>query len=136
MSVPSVVPVNTDALNEHMDNYAVRVVGHQRATFDLAVRLALGCYATTKAWSVVDGWLVLFWSHGDSDAKNANLLPVPMVATDAAPFIWNWLTRTEPAVKRPDIDGDVSKGFEIQTMNGGWSYAAFRVRPIWAEHHK
>jgi hypothetical protein len=115
-----------------MSNSTVHVCGCRPGTLGRAIGLAMDG-GTAAAWADVGEWIVFYW-HESKGLK----LPSKMGQEAVAGLVASWLLSQEPRDKRPDIDGSVSKGFELTTEQPDRfdSYEQFRVRPIWAEHHK
>lgn len=121
-----------------MDSFRVHVVACAPETLELAVALAMDG-GTVQAWTVLESkddggeWLALHWA---TPQKSATAFPVPLGATVVLTLVSKWLEGRKPHAAAPDLDGSVSRGFELVAEKDGWSYEQFRIRPIWAEHHK
>lgn len=73
--------------------------------------------------------------------EEANKLPVDMEPRQLAPFIEQWLSKTDYPAK-PDIDGDCKKGWLLTNGNrwgdvDGYDYhSVFSVQPDWQLYGK
>lgn len=80
--------------------------------------------------------LMLLWS----DSNGALPLPYPMIITDAIPFVKGWLANAGDPGSRPDIDGDMKRGWHVFTEAwghvAGCSYAVAGVQACWAMYGK
>lgn len=113
------------------DSGLVHVRGCRPATLGRAITLAMD-NGTAAAWGEDGEWIVFYWS----ETKGLKL-PGKMNAEAVAGLVASWLLGRTPVGEKPDIDGSVSRGFELTTESERFdSYEQFRVRPIWAEHHK
>lgn len=127
-------------MTEAMDNFKVHVVARSRQALVQTIKLGCMDHTNIEAWAEFkdkDGseWFVLYW-HAPS-VVGANKFPTKLNADGIVPIVEAWLAEHSPTEKEPDLDGSVSHGFELKANFGdGWSYEVFRVRPIWAEHHK
>jgi len=125
--------------SEHMDNFKFHFVGHQIGNLKAALDLATARHNTIAGWTKDEDWLVLYWHGTTTNQGKTKINPFPseMSAELIAGFIIGWLRENAPSEREPNIDGSVSRGYEISSkITDGWSYESFRVRPIWAMHHK
>ena len=129
-------------MTEAMDNFRVHVVARSHQALTQAVKLGCMDHTNVEAWSELkdkDGsvWFVLYWHFNPIDAAGFNKFPTKLNADGIIPIVEAWLAEHSPTDPEPDLDGSVSHGFELKANFGsGWSYEIFRVRVIWAEHHK
>lgn len=124
-------------MSDAMDNFEVKVVAQSSHALKTAIEMTCTRYKHSNAWIEVGGELIFYWA-GSANGKNGGQqeFPIPMSPALLLPLISNWLSKREPLGKYPDIDGSCSKGFELKTPVGILTYEMFRVRPIWAIHHK
>ena len=120
--------------SEHMDNFMFHFIGHQAGNLEAAIDLATARHSSVVGWSKKDEWLVFYWHVKEND--NITPFPSKLGAPSLKSFIMGWLRENCPLGNKPDIDGSVSRGYEILSDAAGWSYESFRIRPIWAHHHK
>ena len=115
---------------ECMDNFEFHYVGTRN--FKEVISLALAKHTSAKAWEEKDGWLIFYWYTTVCSYP----FPVPLKTDALQEFIIEWL-RAQDLGSQPDLDGSCSKGYEllVDPYNTS-SYEVFRVRPVWAEHHK
>lgn len=73
----------------------------------------------------------------------ANPLPFKMYTHQLATFLWSWISNLDVAERgrRPNIDGLVTTGYEIEagyrgSQNGWLPGEVCVVRAIWCEYHK
>ncbi len=124
-------------MSEAMDNFEVRVTARSREAMRHA--LALIAMDTTKieGWSVKDGKLLLWWSLGHTKPEDGvSRFMTPTSAADCTDVVMLWLQDNPPKSERPDIDGSVSRGWQLRSERGGWSYVACTIEPVWALHGK
>ncbi len=125
-----------DYMSEAMDNFDVKVTAHTTRALELAVELVALRHGSVTGWSERDEWIVLFWSKPAGTNPNYHPFPRPLDSYDTAHMIAKWLEDKEPIDKHPDIDGSVSKGFQLKTQSLGWHYESLAVRAVWALHGK
>ena len=115
-----------------MSNALVHVRCCHAESLRRAIVLAMADGAVAS-WAELDGWIVFYWS--DSCGLK---LPSKMRADAVVGVVAEWCGAHEPREDSPDIDGSISRGYEMTNAGSDRSdsYEQFRVRPIWAEHHK
>ena len=123
-------------MTEAMGNFKVHVIARSPEALRLAVGLACREAPKAVAWSRQGEWFVLHWSHNQSKA-GVSAFPVAHGLEEIVGLVTAWLGDNPPHEKEPDIDGSVSKGFELVVSRGDvWSCEMLRVRSVWALHGK
>lgn len=120
-------------MSECMSNFKFHFMGCSIESLAPAIKLAMAQNPIVTGWSEDEDWLVFHW-HNDKDVTP---LFLAMSWKPLQGIIEHWLEKKKPKEVEPNIDGSCSKGYEILAdVRNGWSYEVFRIRPIWAHHHK
>lgn len=123
-------------MSECMSNFQVHIKACSSEALKSALKIAFMQFSNAAAWQEHEDWLVLYWNKTQDD-KNSNLFPSKMNSDTVFSTINSWLKEHKPKESYPNLDGSCSEGFELTTVHArGWSYEIFRIRPIWAHHHK
>ena len=84
--------------------------------------------------------LILFWS----DSSGVINFPTSLNFNQLEPIVLSWIEsiQFEKIIKKPDIDGDVKKGFSLTTGNE-WNFiehiswnACLKIQPAWMLYGK
>lgn len=110
-----------------------------RAGLEAALRIAIIEHRSATHYSIAEGkdggnQLVLMWSSSEGGLP----LPFPLEsAVQMTDFVASWLAANGKWPKtRPDTDGDVHRGFRIESEDNGWSYALACITPEWTVYGK
>lgn len=125
---------------EAMDNFRVHVIAKSKQALYQAIKLGCVDCTTIEGWTELkneDGdWFILHW-HTATSITKVNKFPTKLNIDGIIPIVEAWLAEHSPTDPEPGLDGSVSYGFELKANFGSaWSYEVFRIRTIWAEHHK
>lgn len=132
-----------------MDNFTVTVEAQTFEIFEATITLAMGERRAR-------GWINRVDENGthriviyDDLSAEPDLISFPqaMKVKTTAAVLWEWLQMIRPPSQRPNVDGNLEKGFRIDNnprlRSGPVEHedssdnrnAILRVRPIWAVSH-
>lgn len=110
--------------------------------FKKATHYRIGPSAGRTPMDVVAHRLVFFWAEPKDLPKDAraSALPYEMDHDAIASFALHWLKNGAVYGKRPDHDGDNSRGWRVFVEDWGHVdgsfYGLIGVQPVWAMHGK
>lgn len=118
-----------------MDNFRLEIVARHDWALEFIVRFILEDCRDIRGYYVNADTLQFYHIVWEGVKPTITEFPYPQKADQLIPFIKGWLDQVEYP-REPDIDGSVSKGWQITTSREGWSPFTFAVQPVWAMHHK
>jgi hypothetical protein len=124
-----------------MNNFEVYVTSDDEEDFESVMKLAFKAAAAEKAThyrvAEEDGvtTMTLYW-HED---KLATPLPYAMDYRAMTSMVMSWLKQLPNSAfgDIPDFDGSYNRGYNVCAKNfDGWSYAFFKIKPVWGLYGK